>query len=349
MSKGKGISAVIATVLLLMIAIGVTYLVGTWFSNVAATTTTGTSKGVKETMRQLTSCVRIDSMAKNKIYIRNCGESGIIDASSLGVYLNGKFVNFTLSPPTITPGKIGTIRVSKKEMLGYGYSLATVKVTLGSGISDAETVEMASPTGVVILFPFDEGSGSTAKDLVSGATLTLGRGDKWVNGIDDSAVYVDTGWWGVSGFGTHPVRTVSFWFKLDGTDTTGTLMCFSDGTNTMEIGIGNNKLCYNAHYSGADHIICDSSGKVFTDNKWHHLVLIQDSSGVKIYVDDMDTPLISSSTIAFDYSGIRGMTINGGCGHGWGDFVHLNGIDEIYVSSDVLSPENAEAGFIPGP
>ncbi len=66
-------------------------------------------------------------------------------------------------------------------------------------------------------------------------------------------------------------------------------------------------------------------------------------------MEDMDTPLISSSTIAFDYSGIRGMTINGGCGHGWGDFVHLNGIDEIYVSSDVLSPENAEAGFIPGP
>ncbi len=346
----KGISPIIATVLLLMIAISVTYMASVWLSSVTSETGAGTSKTMKHALKQLTSCIRIESMVRNKIYLRNCGDEGVIKESSIGVYLNGNAVSFTLDPAIVDAGKVGTIRISKKDMLGYGYDVATVKVSMGA-VTDAEAVEMASPTGVVILFPFDEGSGTIAKDLVSGATLTFGTGDKWVDGVDDSAVYVSTGWWTVSGFGTHPVRTISFWFKVDNADPDGdgTFICFSDGTNTIEIGLQDGKFWYNAHFSNQNHYLYDSTGKDWRDNKWHHVVVIQDSSGTKIYVDDMTKPLLEGTATAFDYTSITTMKINGGCGYGRGNFLHLNGIDEIYVSSDILSPENAEAGFIPGP
>jgi len=128
----KGISAVIATILLLLIAIAIIGFAFGFFQRIF----TGSSAAVENQTGQLTgqlgTSVRIESASGRFILLRNTGTS-TIDTTSVAVYLNNAFTSCGWGTnTTITPNQISGCT------LAAPCSGQTVRVTT-AGVSDSTT------------------------------------------------------------------------------------------------------------------------------------------------------------------------------------------------------------------
>jgi flagellin-like protein len=84
----KGITPVIAIVLLLMITISMVGFAFIWFSRMMETTTNQTTASTQQQMSQMSKTIRIDNApAGGSIDVRNTGSSSIA-VSELSVYIN---------------------------------------------------------------------------------------------------------------------------------------------------------------------------------------------------------------------------------------------------------------------
>ncbi len=134
----------------------------------SSTTSTG-SKTVKKTTKALSSCLSIESVSRNKIYIRNCGmEDTVVTNDSISVYVDGVKVGHDMNPVTLNPGELGEITV--KDLWKFSLGEHTLKVVSGSGIAMAEKpVEFVPNPSAVLVYTFDEGTvkGLEAIDIVN--------------------------------------------------------------------------------------------------------------------------------------------------------------------------------------
>jgi flagellin-like protein len=122
----KGITPVIAVILLLLITISMVGFAFVWFTRLAQTAQEAVSGQQNATIDPLSKRVTIDNVGGASLTLRNRG-TRTVEASELGFYINNSAVTCTgLSP--IQPNAIGTCTLS--VVCGTG---ARMRITAPAG------------------------------------------------------------------------------------------------------------------------------------------------------------------------------------------------------------------------
>lgn len=170
------------------------------------------------------------------------------------------------------------------------------------GIADATiwnfTIQSTVPLpGIVAQYNFngnaDDGSGNGYHATVEGATLTT---DRFGNGnrayaFDGSSNYID-----ISGYSIgNP--SVSLWFKSN--DDLGRLMGYSEDpdfgyANGLQITLSGSSLGFKISETTNFNSAASSYLGVFNDDKWHHLVISDDSENVIMFLDGTAVDTLTS-------------------------------------------------------
>ncbi|MBI5346993.1 MAG: type IV pilin N-terminal domain-containing protein [Candidatus Aenigmarchaeota archaeon] len=129
--KQKGITPVIAIVLLLMITIAIVGFSFTFLSGMFQTTTETTGKQIAHQLGAMSSCMQIDSIYGNNVYIRNCGSGSLYNFS---VYVDGK--NIAVQNPSLVIGENGIGKI----ILSEGFAGEKIKVS-----SSSASIEQKAP------------------------------------------------------------------------------------------------------------------------------------------------------------------------------------------------------------
>ncbi len=191
----KGITPVIALILLLVITIVIVGFTFTIFQNITSTAGTAAENQTEETSLRLASCIRLESVnANGDVYIRNCGSSDIT-AGSVSVYARPEGGSYTLLDVTndndvVAGGGIGTL------LLDYGSipsGLTDIRIVSASGVSDfmndqniqtsAPRIYLYEPIDNVVLDPppqtvtfrceaYDDDNGLTSGNLELRTSIT---------------------------------------------------------------------------------------------------------------------------------------------------------------------------------
>jgi len=188
----KGISTIIATVLLVIIVVAIVGLTYTFSVTLFQQTTGGATNQTQQIVTSLGQQIRIESVAGNIVSVRSVGYQPV-NLSNLGVFLNDAKANFIPKPTVLSPNTIGSIAITDFVKAGD-------KVKLVSGAGTVEgTITDPCKTAVLCL-KFDEGSGNIVRDSSgsSGNDGIINASGK--NQIANSS-FEDTIW------GTSEVRT----------------------------------------------------------------------------------------------------------------------------------------------
>jgi flagellin-like protein len=103
----KGISAIIASILLLLVAIAIIGFAFTFFQRITATSGAQTEQQLNSTATQIQTALKIDSASANSLTIRNIG-SATISTAAVGVYVNNVPQSCSWSIGSLQPGAIAT-------------------------------------------------------------------------------------------------------------------------------------------------------------------------------------------------------------------------------------------------
>ncbi len=295
----KAISAIIATIMLLMVTVSLVGVFYVFSSTIATTTTASGGQQASQLTAQLSFCMQIDNIYGNQITLRNCGK-GVIENKSLIVMIDD--IELDSSTATIQEGNSSVVNVSGLWQIPFGKR--NLKISNGAAVAQALVDVQPNKDGLVGSWGFDEGQGNKANDGSGnnnvGTLLPFGSEPTWVNGkfgkglqFDGTNDYVSAGnatslnitnkltleaWVYIAGNGTGSVNSIvnkdllgagypyMLWYQ-----TTGKTIRFSD---------------YNTTKPGNDFGI--SSGLV-NFNTWYHVVGVFDNSlgsnNAKIYLN----------------------------------------------------------------
>ncbi len=193
----KAVSAIIAIILILMIVIALAALFYMFSSSLFTSITQTGSSSITHLTEALSSCMKIESIYQNKIYLRNCGQ-GIITNDTLNIYIDDNKFDFFMSPQSINNGKLATIIM---PIWGISVGDHSLKIT-NPNIELIKTVESVLPDSCVLALDFDEGTGTIAYDksrysnngkTQNGSIIICSGGDcpNWVDGKVSKAVKLD--------------------------------------------------------------------------------------------------------------------------------------------------------------
>ncbi len=181
----RGVSEVIAIILILMITISLAGLAYMFMSTTMADVTSSAGSTVDTTTSSMLTSFKIETMDISKVYVRNTGQNTI---TSLSVYVNDVPAHINMTPTSIAPGQIGTITI-------YDFIMEddTIKITSPSGFST--TKKAPDPCEKAVgCWKFDEGSGTVAYDSSPydnmGALVGMETTD-WINGKYGKALNFD--------------------------------------------------------------------------------------------------------------------------------------------------------------
>ena len=121
----KGITPVIAIILLLLITISMVGFAFVWFQRVAQTATDSADNALDTQLSQQNQKVRIDSTSGTTIYLRSTGSQSL-PASSVALYVNGTLVT-SGNCPSASQASGATFSCASSVQLCSGSS--KVKVT----------------------------------------------------------------------------------------------------------------------------------------------------------------------------------------------------------------------------
>jgi len=238
------------------------------------------------------------------------------------------------------------VLISGLVLTGCLSNISQVPATEQSGITYL-TKDVLTPDGLVGLWPFDEGTGSTAYDSSgNGNTGTLVNGPLWMagkfgnalsfDGLDD---YVDCG----TNVVITTAITIEAWIKPDTFgDYEAIIANFKWPTNPEGYSfrvMANGKLVWRAVLSGNNAYSITSNSTMSAGN-WYHVVLTHNGSYTRLYING-----------SLDKVGTPGGTIvnlGKALKIGWDDYAagrKFNGIiDEVRIWNIVLSgPEIAQS------
>lgn len=129
----KGITPVVATILLLLIVVAIVGYSFGFFQKIFSTASSATGSQLNQTTTQIGQSVNIDNAASSSVTVRNIGTASLA-TSDVGVYINNVPVNGAWDKATLAPSGTAT----------YTYNAttcspgSTVKVTT-SGLSPTAT------------------------------------------------------------------------------------------------------------------------------------------------------------------------------------------------------------------
>ncbi|MFZ3077063.1 MAG: archaellin/type IV pilin N-terminal domain-containing protein, partial [Candidatus Aenigmatarchaeota archaeon] len=155
----KGISAVIATVMLLMITVSLVGVFYVFSSTLASQTTSSGSAQASQLTAQLSMCMQVDNIIGNQITLRNCGK-GVIENKSLVVTMDD--IALDANTNTIQEGNSSVVNVSGLWQVPFGKH--SLKITNGAAVAQALVEIIPNPDGLAGSWNFDEGQGNAAYD-----------------------------------------------------------------------------------------------------------------------------------------------------------------------------------------
>ena len=144
----KGITPVIAIILLLLITISMVGFAFVFFGRVTSSSGAQIENATQQLVQQGSARFAIEGVNSNKIYLRNLGTAPIQN-TGLGIYNNNNLVDYTLAAP-IPPGSVGEVTMIPKSCKGY--MKGTIKVNAGS-FTDSVVTQNNPPDGVYQIKP----------------------------------------------------------------------------------------------------------------------------------------------------------------------------------------------------
>lgn len=209
----KGITAVVASVLLVLITIGIAGMASVFLARTAQTAVSSGEDQLQNMLSRISADFKIDYVDKNRVFIRNLGSS---ELKNMDFFVNGARIRS--SPASIGPKEIGEVILDDGQ-LSMIPDPAELKVI--GGIKEVREKVNFYELYTTSYWKFDEGSGTVARDSSrSSNDAALVNGTSWTGGKYGSAVkfdgvndYVSTK--APGGFAGNASFTVSFWVKFD--------------------------------------------------------------------------------------------------------------------------------------
>jgi hypothetical protein len=154
----RGVSQIVLILLILVIAMSSISVL--WLSFYSIFGKVASSGNTSTLGNALSSCMNIDSVKGNKVYLRNCGD-GAVTNSSLRVYFDNAPVNFSMSPLSLGKGETGIITLYGL----WGLSIGNYKLKITMPSAEVERyVKTKLPDSCVLDLEFDEGQGNITHD-----------------------------------------------------------------------------------------------------------------------------------------------------------------------------------------
>lgn len=199
---------------------------------------------------------------------------------------------------------------------------------------------------LILYFPFDEGSGEEAIDLSPNNFVGVITNGKWVDGVKNKALELDSGSVAVDPIGINPDEfTIEFWFKPAEKIGAGApridLMYRLNGGGRPHLTFNRGGVVFGFHFAiegGAEEQV--NSNVTVWDSEWYHLACVQSSEKAMIYVNgELDAEVDTGGNAVLQYAD-SGISI-GMNGETKGNF--FNGIvDEVRIWSVALTAEDVQ-------
>ncbi len=290
----KAISAIIATIMLLMITVSLVGVFYVFSSTIATTTIDSGSQQASQLTSQLAICMRIDNINSNKVDLRNCGK-GIIENKSLIVTMDD--VKLGASTLTINEGDSGTVNITGLWQISPGKH--NLKISNGAAVALALVDVQSNKDGLVAGWNFDEGTSNKTNDnsgngndgilknATSAACFVSGACPDWVNGksgkglnFDGIGDYVDVG--NGANLNIQNAITVHAWVRTIGPNQYGSWQTIVGRTSwgnsywflvnndrTVSVNLGGGVVNYNTA----------RTSKTINNNEWTNLIFSYNKDG----------------------------------------------------------------------
>ena len=330
----KGITPIIAIVLLLMMTVAAFGMTFVWVQKTQGDIQTSVTGDIQNIIKQTSTCMSIDAMNFNKVYLRNCGK-GVLSNSSLQIYVNGRPANYILDGD-IAEKEVKEVEIAFSDLQDSN----TISFQSGSGeLSESITKtdiknDIDSDSSLVGYWTFDEGSGTIARDSSGNGNdgnIIDDEGDQWVaNAIKFDGVNDDINMGNASSF-AHPYETaLTAWIKPI---ELGVFQRIVSKPYQYEMAINSfNNLEFRAKIGGSGYT--EKTVETISKDVWTHVGLIFDGTDMIFHINGVKVKEVSHPGIM--NTDIRFLSIGSSLGTNY----HFNGtIDEISVWNRALSPE----------
>jgi flagellin-like protein len=297
----RGVSEVIAIILILMITISLAGLAYMFMSTTMADVTSSAGSTVDTTTSSMITSFTIESIDIAKVYVRNTGQNTI---TSLSVYINDAPADIRITPSTISPGAVGTITIY--DFIAEG---DTIKITSPSGFSTSKKAPDPCSKSVGC-WKFDEGSGTVAYDsspygntgtLVNSPTWTTGKygGAVLLNGVNDYVNIPDSS--SLRSYGSNQ-RTMEFWAKFTGISSTANILMMGHSTTGSWFIVYGYITNFRIRADTSAGALDIATGITFAEvlNSWHHFSMVYNSTHLRFYMDGVEraTPTVLTGNFA---------------------------------------------------
>ncbi|MFZ3077409.1 MAG: LamG domain-containing protein [Candidatus Aenigmatarchaeota archaeon] len=343
--QSKAISAVIATVMLLMITVSLVGVFYVFSSTMASQTTSSGSEQASQLTAQLSMCMQVDNIIGNQITLRNCGK-GVIENKSLVVMIDD--VALDASTNTIMEGNSSVVNVSGLWQVPFGKH--SLKITNGAAVALALVEIIPNPDGLAGSWNFDEGTGAITYDnsgngnvgALTNMNTTGNATSGWAEGrfreglqFDGANDYVNAG--NAASLNITNAITVSVWVKTNKSNIDIMNKALPAG-NQRSWGLqidssGLAKMGFSATGTTWDKYITGTTN--ISDNIWKNIIAAYDGTVINLYVNGVvdKTPVPYSSGL---YASNASLKI------GASYFVaYFNGtIDEVRIWSKAFAPDD---------
>ena len=188
----KGITPIIAIVLLLIMTVAAFGLTFIWVQNTQTGMQENVGENIKDIQAKASSCMSIDTINFNKVYLRNCGE-GIISNKTLTIYVNGAPVNYALNGD-INEGETKEVELafpSIENTNSISFQSASGKISK-TVYKTAIKKDIISDPSLVGYWAFDEGGGTSTKDSSGNGNIGMSINDpQWISGKSNTGLQFD--------------------------------------------------------------------------------------------------------------------------------------------------------------
>lgn len=115
MQSRKGISEIVAVVLLLLVTIAIIGISFSWLMSTSQSAAGQTENETNTQTSRMTASFRVESVSSNMIYIRNTGTAAL-SAESLSVFVNNNKLDASdYEMSDIESGKVGILTITNAE------------------------------------------------------------------------------------------------------------------------------------------------------------------------------------------------------------------------------------------
>lgn len=289
----RGVSAIVELLLITLLLISLVSLLWLFTSGTINVITKSGTNQTQRTQEIFSTCMIMDSISGNTVYLKNCGY-GVITNDSLGVYLDDTPLTYTMTPQKIDKGGVGTITTN---LFGISIGIHNLRIT-NPNTQTVQQVEASLPDSCFLALDFDEGSGTTVHDsLGNGNYGTLLNGPAWVDGkfgkalsfdgTDDYVLFPYSNNLNFTSFNQLTVETLVNFRTVNAPYNYQTLMQKDWNIFRFMLDNGGHFVFSLTNIFGSQAWLSDNTN--LYPNRWYHVVGVFNSTHLKIYINGSET------------------------------------------------------------